>query len=344
MPIATIQSGDTLSALAKKHNTTVTALLEANRDNPSVKSANLIIAGGNINIPEGPAPSAGEETPAGAVSPPTPGEQERSRLTDFRNAMQAAINEGAQARASAGFERVSGALGDEFIPGTAGSIVSMIRASVSKSPELEQAEKALDEVIDQLRTSGKAPEVIGSAETGYWQWDSRQRDWVRISQIQAASTTGDSGLTVSSWTRLIESGQADISNVPSSIRNSVVDLLASNLPQPDNIEWVKEQWKSCITINSEQVCKNYLSSQGVSENNIEEITTSSIAKDTARTGVDTEDLVFNPKTGKFEQKTGLRVTGPGEAKDITVPTTDTFGDIQITQEDIDQFNKNISNL
>ena len=43
-----IQSGDTLSALSRKHGTTVAALMKAN---PQIRNANLIFAGASLNIP-----------------------------------------------------------------------------------------------------------------------------------------------------------------------------------------------------------------------------------------------------------------------------------------------------
>ncbi|HEX8441745.1 LysM peptidoglycan-binding domain-containing protein [Archangium sp.] len=43
-----IKSGDTLSAIAKRNQTTVSALMKAN---PQIKNANLIIAGKSLNIP-----------------------------------------------------------------------------------------------------------------------------------------------------------------------------------------------------------------------------------------------------------------------------------------------------
>lgn len=50
-----IKSGDTLSAIAKKNNTTVSALMKAN---PNIKDANKIKAGATINIPKAPAKSS----------------------------------------------------------------------------------------------------------------------------------------------------------------------------------------------------------------------------------------------------------------------------------------------
>jgi len=51
MPTIKIQQGDTLSALAKKYGTTVSALMSAN---PNIKNPNLIIAGASLNIPSAP--------------------------------------------------------------------------------------------------------------------------------------------------------------------------------------------------------------------------------------------------------------------------------------------------
>ena len=48
--VYTIQSGDTLSALAKKYNTTVAELMKLN---PQITNPNLIYAGKSLNLPGG---------------------------------------------------------------------------------------------------------------------------------------------------------------------------------------------------------------------------------------------------------------------------------------------------
>lgn len=45
---------------------------------------------------------------------------------------------------------------------------------------------------------------------------------------------------VKGWVDLINAGRADITNVPSDIRNQVVNELAGEIPDPTNEEWVKE--------------------------------------------------------------------------------------------------------
>ena len=51
-----IEGGDTLSALAKRWNTTIDAIIAANQGNSAIKSRKIIIKGGVINIPSGAAP------------------------------------------------------------------------------------------------------------------------------------------------------------------------------------------------------------------------------------------------------------------------------------------------
>lgn len=46
-----IPKGSTLTSLAKQYNTTVDELMKANAGNPSVKSRDLILAGGELNLP-----------------------------------------------------------------------------------------------------------------------------------------------------------------------------------------------------------------------------------------------------------------------------------------------------
>lgn len=78
-----IQSGDTLSRIAQRHNTSVSALMQAN---PQIKNANLIYAGKSLNIPgskdefvgstTGPGRAGGSPAaaqPGGASAPTTTG-------------------------------------------------------------------------------------------------------------------------------------------------------------------------------------------------------------------------------------------------------------------------------
>lgn len=139
MATTNIKRGDTLSTLAAQHGTTVDALLAANKNNPSVKSRDLILAGGTLNLP-GPetAPrSVKSETPASELAPAATGAagETGGNLGNLRIALRSALNEAAKKRMANQFEQVSGALGGEFVPGTIGSITQMIRAGVETPVE-----------------------------------------------------------------------------------------------------------------------------------------------------------------------------------------------------------------
>ena len=45
-----IQSGDTLTQIARRANMTIKQLLKLNEDNPAIKTKDLIYAGGNIKL------------------------------------------------------------------------------------------------------------------------------------------------------------------------------------------------------------------------------------------------------------------------------------------------------
>jgi len=72
MPVHNISRGDTLSALARKYNTSVSALAQAN----NIKNPNMIIAGEQLHIPDGfeQRPSGRPQTaPPGMSGSPTGG-------------------------------------------------------------------------------------------------------------------------------------------------------------------------------------------------------------------------------------------------------------------------------
>ncbi|HZH75028.1 MAG TPA: LysM domain-containing protein, partial [Archangium sp.] len=64
-----IKSGDTLSAIARRNQTSVGALMKAN---PQIKNANLIIAGKTLNIPGSrDSYDGGQSRPAGGGGRPS---------------------------------------------------------------------------------------------------------------------------------------------------------------------------------------------------------------------------------------------------------------------------------
>src|SRR3990167_8948747 len=101
-----IKSGDSLGKIAAANGTTVDALMAANKGNNAVKSADLIVAGGNLNLPDkvaAPAAgvAAGTGAAAGSISPPgtqDAGASNVSALGNLRVALRTALNEAAKNR------------------------------------------------------------------------------------------------------------------------------------------------------------------------------------------------------------------------------------------------------
>jgi LysM repeat protein len=80
--VYTVQSGDTLSTIAFRHGTTVSAILEAN---PGIQDANLIFPGQRLTIPEGPIlPDTGtRDTPAVQIVRVVAGQSVTIRTQNF---------------------------------------------------------------------------------------------------------------------------------------------------------------------------------------------------------------------------------------------------------------------
>jgi len=138
-----INKGDTLGALASKYGTTVESLVASNKGNAAVKSANLIIAGGNLNVPDTVgAPAAGVAQGAGtpvsgaldaAKSPQAAGAMATSELGNLRVALRSALNEAGASRMASQYSQIAPLAGG--VPGTLGSVVNMIRSNVQAPVE-----------------------------------------------------------------------------------------------------------------------------------------------------------------------------------------------------------------
>src|SRR3990167_7802049 len=125
MPQIIIQKGSTLSGLAKQYGTSVADFMNANKGNPAVKSANLIIAGGSLNIPEkvaAPARGPAIESPLGSLETDAIQNQGARAVGDLGNlrlALREALNEAARKRIENNYKQVAPlAVG---VPGTIGS-------------------------------------------------------------------------------------------------------------------------------------------------------------------------------------------------------------------------------
>lgn len=137
MPTIQIKSGDTLSQIAARQGTTVSDIMTANKGNPSVRSADRIVAGGTLNLPEksGGAPTTpGEETPAGTL-PSIGGPTAPGPLGNLRLALRSAAEEAGKKRIAGRLEQF-GEAGLGKTPGTLGDIANIIKRSVQ--PTVQQ--------------------------------------------------------------------------------------------------------------------------------------------------------------------------------------------------------------
>jgi hypothetical protein len=137
-----INQGDNLSSLASQYGTTVDALMASNKDNPAVKSKDLIIAGGNLNIPDqvgSPAagPAAGTGLANGALDAATSVQggaaSNLGSLANLRLALREALNEAGKNRMANSYSQIAPLAGG--VPGTLGSVVNMIRSSAAAPVE-----------------------------------------------------------------------------------------------------------------------------------------------------------------------------------------------------------------
>ena len=92
MSTYTIQSGDTLSGIAKKYNTDVNTLMSLN---PYITNANRIYAGKSLNLP-GATNTATTTTPI-ATQTTTPGKTTQQLAQEYANSQTANVNSDAQA-------------------------------------------------------------------------------------------------------------------------------------------------------------------------------------------------------------------------------------------------------
>ena len=275
-----IKQGDTLSKIAQANGTTVDAILAANKGNAAVKSANLIIAGGNLNLPDkvaapagGVAPGTG--VPAGGLDPASQAQDAASsavgEMGNLRMALKAALNEAGKNRVANNYSQMAGA-GLTGIPGTVGSVVDMIRGSAKTGVEstfsdimtsykdaTEAKQKELDR-INQLRLEyGSAiPAGVTSLQEAIAlvqplvdqeRDDSRRKGLGKLSSDQAEDDD------IQAWAEMVASGERTISQVPSKIRTAVNTL--SQTISTKNKEGAMNTLRENILFDIEQKVNTY---------------------------------------------------------------------------------------
>lgn len=171
-----INQGDTLSTLASKYGTTVDNLMAANKGNAAVKSANLIIAGGSLNIPDNVAapaagPVEGTTTPvSGALEPASVqqsgGAVATGELGNLRLALREALNEAGKSRMAAQYQQLAPLTGG--VPGTLGSVVSMIRSNTAPTVEnvFEDVTSSWEKALELQPENTVKSEIVGSDSSG----------------------------------------------------------------------------------------------------------------------------------------------------------------------------------
>jgi LysM repeat protein len=274
--MATIQisQGDNLSALASKYGTTVDSLLASNKDNPAVKSANLIIAGGNLNIPDPvgapPAgPASGTGTPNGALDATSPTQSGAASnlgsLANLRLSLREALNEAGKNRMANSYSQIAPLAGG--VPGTLGSVVSMIRNS-SAAPiesvfndvttawkeDAAAAEKEKARIQDLRVQFGTAiPSGVTSLDEaiGYVTPLVDKENALRLSKMSQDQATDND---VETWAQFIAGGGA-MSSVPSAIRTQAQTRAAVIIKE--NETKAKQEYQDKISLTIEKKIGTY---------------------------------------------------------------------------------------
>lgn len=261
MPTLQIKSGDTLSKIALANNTSVADLLAANKTNPAVKSANLIIAGGSINLPEkavvpaAAAPTGGGVAPSVGTgfAPSAPsGTDVSGDLGNLRIALRSALNEAAQKRVENNFKSLGG-LASGATPGTIGSVVDMIRGGIKSPVETtfsdiisgykdatDAKQKEVDR-INQLRSEygSLVPSSVTDLKTAL-DLIAPTVDKERRLKLAKMASDQASDNDVETWAQGLADGTYKPGNVPAAIRTAAVvraDVLRKKLEADAKIEY-----------------------------------------------------------------------------------------------------------
>ena len=274
MPTLIIKSGDTLSKIAAANGTSVDALVAANKGNAAVKSANLIIAGGTINLPDKVAvpaagPAEGAQLPPGGIAPPPVGDQGAKSVGDLGNlrmALREALNEAARKRVENNYKQVAPL--SAGLPGTIGSVVDMIRGGIKPTVEQtfsdivttfkdanEAKQKELDK-INQLRLEyGSAiPADVTDLKTAI-DLVSPLVDAERKLKLSKMASDQAEDNDIQSWAESFAKGEITIGNVPAKIRTAVkvaADKIKTQLETD-----AKKEYKDRIAYRIERKVSDY---------------------------------------------------------------------------------------
>lgn len=108
--------------------------------------------------------------------------------------------------------------------------------------------------------------ISKASKAGATEYDLKiARDRVELAKAQVDGV-GVRATSADAWLKLIATGQADISNVPSGLRNQVITGLADLIPDPTNEDWVRNQYNEGKTLGkSDEEIREDMRKSGVSD-------------------------------------------------------------------------------
>jgi hypothetical protein len=241
-----IQKGQTLGTLAKQYGTTVADIMAANKGNASVKTQDLIYAGGNLNIPEkvsAPATGPLKESPAGTLTPPvvqnagaTQNVATQGSIGDFASSMRNALNEGSRQRSQNRFDQLM-PVGQGLPIGSLASIAEMAKQSANVP-----AQAIFSDAMSAYKASVKAVE-LNPAEYKEVQgglYNIRTNEWVINPKKDkvAGGTSVVGGQTISSTTKQILDGFTHLEDLtPSDQEKPRTELFALGFNEQNPPSW-----------------------------------------------------------------------------------------------------------
>lgn len=316
MPQYTIVKGDTLSKIAAAQGTSVAEIMTANKGNPSVKSADLIIAGGTLNLPErvsAPAGGPTTETPAESLTPKT------SSLGNLRIALRAAAEEAGKQRIANRLEQFQGA-GLGRTPGTLGSIADIVRGSVKPGVEQtfsdtlaafkeanEAKQKELDRINElRLEFGSAVPSSVTDLKTAL-DLVAPLVDKERKLKLEKMADEQAEDNDIESWAESFAKGEVAIGNVPSKIRTAVkvrADAIRTRLEGE-----AKQEYKDRIAFRLEKKQSDF------------ETERSLVLQDDNLTVVEQREIIDYIDTLEQQQKAAKKAGGKGFFNFLKTPAT-----------------------
>ena len=213
-----------------------------------------------------------------------------SNLGNFRTVLRSALNEATNLRAQSSLKQLAPL--SEGAPGGMKFLADALKTmEIRPSAEtaFSDAMEARKDEIARLREEGKAPEIIGSAETGYYQWDKTMRSWMPASGIGAARA-GEGAISDDTWLKLIKGKQVDVGDkgLKGGQRDRVLSLLSDEIPDFTNPKWVKKEYEEALAAgDSPSVARADMLRAGVPKKILDQIVPEPVRKVSTTADIET---------------------------------------------------------